>query len=112
MLLIHHDQAKLGQRCEDGGTGAEDDACAAAARRQPAVKALALGHSRVEQGHGRAETRLQALAKLRNQPDLGGEDQDLPASLQHGFQGLQIDLGLAAARHPLQDGGGIAMRRP
>ncbi|MNI53835.1 hypothetical protein D3C73_1086910 [compost metagenome] len=55
--------------------------------------------------HGNAETAAEACQGLRGQADFGHQHQRLPALRQAMDDRLQVDLGLAAAGHPVQQEG-------
>ena len=58
----------------------------------------------------RAEALLDPTHELRRQGDLGQQDQRLPPFAERRRHGLEVDLGLARARHTAQQGGAIAFR--
>ena len=97
MLLVDDHEAEVGHRREHGRARPDADARLPAAQAQPLVMALAVAHSRVQHGHGRAEARLEAPDDLRGQGDLRHEHDGPAAALQRRGRGAQVDLGLARA---------------
>ena len=102
MLLIHHDQGELGERRENGGAGADDDAGGAAMCRAPGIAALVVRKTRVHDGHAGAETAAESIEQLRRQGNLGHQNQSLAAGCYGGSDDAQVHLGLAAAGHAVQ----------
>ena len=105
VFLVDDDQAQMRQRRQDRQPRAQHDARAARVPRQPVQHAFAFRQAAVQRrqrhaGEARADVRFQ----LRRQVDLRDQDQDLRIRIarQHLRAGLQVDLGLAAARHAVQ----------
>ena len=116
MFLIHHDEAERFDRRKYGRAGADSNPRAALAYLMPLVVPLAGGQMAVQHRHeclqrARAEPRLEALDSLRRQRDLGHEDNRAFALFQGVGDGLQIDLGLAAAGDAVEEEGRGARRR-
>ena len=100
VLLIDDDEAEIRQGCEDGGAGADHDACRAFADAVPLVESLALREVGVEDGDlvGEVgETCLEAADGLGGEGDFRDEDEDGFSEVQGGLGGLEIDFGFAGA---------------
>ena len=103
MLLVDDDQPKVHQRREHGRARADHDAHLAAGDGGVGQQPLPRRQPGVQHGDARtAEAPLDASHRLPRQADLGHEQQDRAAGLEGGLRGLQVDLGLAAPRHPVQ----------
>ena len=107
VLFVHDDQPQRIDRRENGRAGADDDAGASLADFMPFIVALAGRQMAVQHRHHRAqragtEPGLEPLDRLRGQRNLRHQDDAALAALQCVGQGLQIDLRLAAAGHPVQ----------
>jgi hypothetical protein len=98
VLLVDDDQPEPAHRREHRRARADDDA--GLARRDPLalVAPLGLGQAGVEHGDPLAEARLEAAERLRGERDLGDEHDRAQSPLERGRAGLEVDLGLAAAR--------------
>ena len=116
VFLVDHDQPELGQRCEDGAAGADNDARMPVVDLVPFVVAFAGGEMTMEHRDPilyRRETALEALDRLRRQRNFRHQHQSRLAAVQGEGDRLEIDLGFAAAGHPMQEdrllfgGGGI-----
>ena len=115
MLFIDHDQRQLRHAGKNGHARSEHDAGAARVRGQPAFEALRVGHAAVHADHGLPaipghEAGDEALFQLRREIDLGHHHQSLclGAGIQHGLDGAQINLCLAAAGAAIeQEGAGV-----
>ncbi len=83
--------------------GTEHDGSSAAASRPPGVVAFAVREPRVHDRDGDADTLAEARHKLRRQRNLRHQHESLAAALQHGLHDMQIDLGLAATRHAVEN---------
>ena len=108
MLLVHHEQAQVGDRREDGRARSDDDARLAFADAPPLVVALAHGQLAVEHGDRRAEARHRRPHEQRREGDLRQEEDHAPAGGERGLGGPEIHLGLPAAGDAVQDERGIA----
>ena len=102
VLLVDHDQAEVVERSEHRRARADADARLAAAHAPPLVVALARGELRVHDRHGVAEALDEAARGLRRERDLGHEHDRRAAALQRRGHRAQVDLGLAAAGHAVQ----------
>ena len=105
MLLIDDDEAKVGERQEQSRARADNDGGLAACDRRPDAFAVALREAGVPFGRSCAETRGEAVEKLRGQRDLRQQHQRLALLPKRFGDRLEIDLGLARAGHPLEQGG-------
>jgi hypothetical protein len=98
-------QAKPGQGREHRQARAQHDAGAPFVRREPGCGAFGAGQGAVQAGHRLAgEARAQARLQLRRQADFRHQQQGLCLRIS-GEQPLdrrQVDLGLAAAGHAVQ----------
>ncbi len=102
MLLVEHDQPELGGRREHGRARPHADAGVAFSQTPPLLVALCLRQPRVEHRHRVAEALLETGDDLSRQRDLRHEH-DRRASLLERRRGRpQVDLGLARARHAVQ----------
>ena len=111
VLLVDDDQAEVGQRREDRRAGAHADPRRPAAQAHPLVVALAVGELGVQDRDGVAEARDEARHDLRGQRDLGDEHEHRAPLLERRVRGVQVDLGLARARHALQQQQLAGLRR-
>ena len=102
VFFVDDEQAGVLERGEQRRAGAHHDVHLAIAGGQPDIHALAIGQRRMQQGDAGVEALLEATQGLGPQIDLRDQQQRLTARLQGGADQLQIDLGLAATRHPLQ----------
>ena len=102
MLLIDADHAEPLDRREDGGTCADDDARFSARDPLALVAPLRVGERRVEDGDSVAEARAEAADRLRRQRDLRDENDRAESTLERRRARAEVDLGLAAARCPVQ----------
>ena len=109
MLFVEHDQRQALQGKEDGRAGANRQQWpaagaglqAAAPRRHP----LRRTHAAVVLENVRAQPFAGPVEQLGDEPDLRRQQQDAPARGQLRRSGLQVDLGLAGARHPPEQQG-------
>ena len=103
MLLVHHDQPEVAERREDRRARPHADACLAAPHPPPLVVALALREARVHDRDRVAEALDEPARRLRRERDLGDEHDRRAAALECRRHRAQVDLGLAAARDPVQE---------
>jgi hypothetical protein len=111
VLLVDHDQPGLGQRHEHRRARADDHPGLAAPGGGPDPGALAVGQTRVQRVHRHAEAAAEALQGLRGQADLGHQHQRLLPRRQAIGDGVQVDLGLAAAGDAVEQRGREAAAR-
>ena len=105
VLLVHDDDARPGQGHEHRRARAHDHRHLARARLQPRAQPLGLGQAGVQHGHRHRQAAPEAVHGLRREGDLGDEHQGLPPGLDHALDDPQVDLGLAATGHPLEQEG-------
>ncbi len=102
MLLVDHDEAQVLEGGEEGGAGADGQARAPAPQELPLLDALAGAERAVQDGQVVAEAAPQAREDLVGERDLRDQHQRLAARGEGLAHRAQVDLGLAAARHPVQ----------
>ena len=108
VLLVDDDQRQFRQRRQNREPRPEHDARASRVRGEPVAHALAFGEAAVhrdDRAFGqRGETRAERGLELRRQIDFGHEDERLRVRprVEQARERVQIDLGLAAARHAVQ----------
>ena len=102
VLFVDDDQAGPQQRAEDGRARADDDRAVPSRALRHAASRSDVVQPRVQHGERRVEARPEARDQLRGERDLGHQHERLFAALQNGGDRVQIDLGLAAAGHAVQ----------
>ena len=102
VLLVHDDQAEVLDGREDGAPRADDDRVDAVADARPGVEALAGAHPAVDDRDAAGEVRVEAADGLRRERDLGHEHDGRPALNEARAEGAEVDLGLARARHAVE----------
>ena len=108
MLLVDDDQTQVGKRREHRRPRPDADARAAVAQATPLVVALTEAELRVQDRDTLAEALLEAARGLRSERDLRDHD-DRGAPLRERLVGrAQVHLGLAAARHAVQEQRSVA----
>ena len=113
VLLVDHDHAELLERGEERGARAHRDRRVAAAQALPLGEALGGPESAVQHRQSVAEARAQAAEDLVGQGDLGNQHQGLPPDAKGVGHRAQVDLGLAASGHAVeQEGLGCGARSP
>ena len=111
VLLVHDDELEVRQRREHRRARAHHHVERAAAGQLPVAPPLAHRQVRVEQADPRREAPAERRHDLGAQRHLGHQHQRLPARLARGVGGAQVDLGLAARRHAVQQQRGEAAAR-
>ena len=113
VLLVHHDQAQIDEGQEQGRPRPDHDVTAPGDHRLPHLTTARRGDAGMPFGWTCAEPGRDPLDQGLGQGDLGQQDQDLRRRIgaQHPRDGLQIGLGLARARHPVQQEGPEAAAR-
>ena len=106
MLLVEDDEPEALQGGEEGAAGANHHVVDAVAEGPPGTAVLGGGEAAVEHRHPAGEACLEPLNCLGREGYLRDKDDSPPALLQAPGQGLQVDLGLAAAGNALQKEGG------
>ena len=95
MLLVHHHQAKLGERQPECRARADDDPHAAGCHGAPGLAPLALAEFRLPHRRRGAEARAEAFQPLCAEGNLRQHHQHLAFRLQGRRHGLEINLRLA-----------------
>ena len=102
VLFVNDDDAGTVELRPHRRAGADDDRGEPFARRPPRRAPLCFRQTGVGGGDGHREALLEARDGLRREPDLRDQAQGLFAPLDHGLDDAQIDLGLAAPGHALE----------
>jgi hypothetical protein len=102
VLLVDDDQAEVARRGEHGAAGADDDVNVPGADPPPVAAALGVAQVAVQDGYLPAAP-AERLDRLRGQADLGDQDQRLLALPDDLLDGAQVELGLAAAGHAIEE---------
>ena len=102
MLLVDDDEPDVGQRRDDGQPRPDDDVHVARPDAPPLVGALAVAEARVDERDPRVEVRPQPVDERQRQRDLGDQDERRPAGLERRGDRLDVDRGLAAAGHAVE----------
>ena len=105
VLLVDDDQPEVLERREHRRARADAHARLAPAHPPPLVVALALRQLGVHDRDGVAEALDEAPRGLRSQRDLGHEHDRRLAALERRGHRAQVDLGLAAAGHAVEQQG-------
>ena len=90
------------ERREHGRPRADDDVDVAAPDAVPLIVALAVGQPAVLDRDAARRTRREQRGHRRRERDLGDHEQRLAAGAAHAIRQPQVDLGLAAAGHAVQ----------
>ena len=106
VLLVHHDQAKLSIGQEQRRTRADHDPAIPRSHPVPDLTPQRPRDAGVPFGGQSAEPLPEPRDDRLGEGDLGQQDQDLALGVgsQHLGDGFQIDLGLARACHPVEQG--------
>ena len=102
VLLVDDHQPDVGERGEDGQPGPDDDVDLAGPDPAPLVGPLARPDRRVEERHPRVEVCPEPVDERHRESDLGDEDEHRPAAPERGGDRLDVDRGLATARHAVE----------
>jgi hypothetical protein len=103
VLLVDDDQAEPRQRNEHAEARREHEVGVARGGGVPVRASLTRGKPAVQRDAPRgAQGFRDALRELRRQVDLGNEDQHLRAARDASLRGREIDVGLPAAGHAVQ----------
>ncbi len=102
VLLVHDDQADVGQRGEDRRAGAHDHAHVARDGGLAHRPALAVRDAGMEDGDLLAEAGGEAARGLRRERDLRHEHEHRAPAGERALGGPQVDLGLARPRDPVE----------
>ena len=103
VLLVDDDDADVGERGEDREARADDDVDVAGPDPPPLVRAFAFAEARVEQRDARLEIRAEPVDERHREGDLGDEDEGRPAGRERRGDRLDVDRGLAAAGHAVEE---------
>jgi hypothetical protein len=102
VFLVHDDHADLGHRREHRRPRAHHHVHVAAPDAMPLIVALAVGEPAVLNGDAFAERGSKERRDRRSQGDLRHHQQRLASGAAGAIGQAQIDLGLATARHAVQ----------
>ncbi len=105
VFLVDHDQPGLRQRREHRRACAHDHPRFAAQAGGPGAGAFAIVEAGMQRMHRHAQALAEACQRLRGQADLGHQHQCLASPAQAVGDGVQIDLGLSAAGHAIEQEG-------
>ena len=103
MLLVDDDQPERGDRREDGRARTDDDAGLAGGDSLALVAPLGVREGGVQHGDALAEAGGEASDRLGRERDLRHEHDRAAPTLERRGAGAEVDLGLAAARRPVQE---------
>ena len=110
VFLVHDDQTHLFQRREHRRTRTEHHPGLAAEHALPLVEPLAVSQTAVQHGQQVAEAAVKMGFELRGQGDLRHEHERGLPLVEAVAHRLQVDLGLAAAGHAMEQEGGKGLR--
>ena len=96
MFFVHNNGAKIRERQQDGGAGANQNNRFPMSDSQPGSQAFAVVQGRVPGYNPVAEVTPEALEGLGREVDFGNQYQSLLVVLQFLCQVMKIELGLAA----------------
>ena len=103
VLLIDEDQAERRHRREDRRAGADDEPRLAGLGAAPGAEACAIGEPRMHhRQRSSCKPGSESADELRREPDLWHQDEHTAPCGQSILGEAQVDLGLAAARHAVQ----------
>ncbi len=105
VFLVDDDEAEIRDRREHRGARAEHDARLAGHALPPGGETLGVGERGVQHGDRHREALAEAPDELRREPDLRHQHQRALAAPQRSLDGVQVDLGLAAAGDAVQQEG-------
>ena len=110
VFLVHDDQTHLLQRRKHRRTRTEHHPGLAAEHALPLVEPLAVSQAAVQHGQQVAEATVEMGFELRGQGDLRHEHKRGLPLVEAVAHSLQVDLGLAAAGHAMEQEGGKGLR--
>ena len=102
VLLVEHDQPKVRRGSKDGAPCPDHHFDLAPRDPPPMLVTLDVAHVAMEHGHA-IEPRPKAGHRLRREADLRHKQNRLPAEAHDFFDRLDIDFGLAAAGHAVNE---------
>jgi hypothetical protein len=97
VFLVDDNKPEFGHRRKHGRAGTDDELRGSVASSSPRDKPLDIGQARVQNGGIDAQAIPEPRDELRRQPDLGYENEHLPAGSNDVGHDAQVNLGLAAA---------------
>jgi hypothetical protein len=103
LLLVHHDEAEVAQGRQDRVAHPHEEGRIVVEEPHHVPHPLRGVEAGVAHGHLPGEAPLQAGQEPGGEADLGHQPEDPPARGQHPLRQLQVDLGLAGARHPEEE---------
>ena len=101
MFFVDHNQPELASRREDGAAGADDDLDVAGRHSPPMSAPSRVAEMAMQDGDGLAPA-AEPLDRLRRETDLGHEHNRFLALGDHFLNGPEIQFGLAAAGHAVE----------
>ena len=104
VLLVDDDKTEVSERQKQSRARADNHWRFAARHGRPDAFALALGQAGMPLGWSCAETRREAVEKLRGERNLRQQHQRLALLPQRFGDRLEVNLGLARSRHALEQG--------
>ena len=104
LLLVQDNKARVGQRGKNSGPGADDHGGQALPDTLPFVVTLAHRQAAVEDGYLPAKMGNKDLEQAGGQGDLRHHDDGPSALVQNLLDQVEVDLGLAAAGDPVEQG--------
>ncbi len=105
VLFVDDDESDVLERREDRRPGAHHDRDVAAANAVPLIVTLAVGQAAVLNGDLCSEARTKEARERGRQRDLGREDQNAPAGRHDERREPEVQLGLAASGHAVEQNG-------
>jgi hypothetical protein len=102
VLLVDDDQPDVGQGRDDREPRADDDVDVTSADPAPFIRPLSFGEPRVEECDTSIEVRSKPIDQWEGERDLRDQDQRRPAMFQGRCDRLDVDRGLAATGHAIE----------
>src|SRR5687767_4875980 len=102
MLFVDDEQLQVFQGRKHSGACADNDRSATVKNSQPLFDALLARQRTVENGDTARESRGKPFCQLGRQSDLRNEDETRVPARERVFRSLNVDLGLSAPRHTMQ----------
>ena len=103
VCLVDDDDSQIGEGREDRRARSNDDVDFVSLDPAPLVEALASGQPRMEHGDAIPEVSPEGGDELRSERNFGEEDQRAVSILEGRPNGADVDLGLAASCHAVED---------
>ncbi len=101
MLFVDHDQAQVGSRSENGAAGPDHHLHTPGGDPLPMPVPLRVSQMAVQHGDGR-KSAAEPADRLRRQADFRNQDNRLPAVADDFANRLDINFGLSAPGHAVQ----------